>query len=169
MKKNINQQGFTLLELLLYTSMMGIIVLAVSFVFQITLASRVKNQTIAEVEQQGIQAVQMISQSVRNATSITSPAQNISDSQLTIVVPAGANSPTIFSLSGGAIQMKEGVATAIPLTNTKVTVSSLTFVNSSRASTPGSVRFQFTITYINNSGRNEYDFTKTFYGTASLR
>jgi type II secretory pathway pseudopilin PulG len=169
MKKNSNQQGFTLLELLLYTSLMGIIVLAVSLVFQITLASRIKNQTIGEVEQQGIQVVQRVSQTIRNSTSITSPAQNISDSQLTLVVPTGASSPTIFNISGGAVQMKEGAGAAVALTNTKVTASGLTFVNSSRASTPGSVRFQFTLTYINNSGRNEYDFTKTFYGTASLR
>jgi hypothetical protein len=149
--------------------MMGIIVLAVSLVFQITLASRIKNQTIAEVEQQGIQVVQMISQTIRNSSSITSPAQNNSDVQLIVAVPTGANSPTTFSLSNGAVQMKEGAAAAVPLTNTKVTATGLTFVNSSRAATPGSVRYQFTLTYINNSGRNEYDFTKTFYGTASLR
>lgn len=163
------EQGFTLLELLLYTSLMGIIILAVSLVFQITLASRVKNQTIAEVEQQGVQAVQQISQTIRNANSITSPAQNVSDTQLTVVVPTSSKSPTVFSLSGGAIQMKEGAAAAVPLTNSKVTVTGLTFVNMSRATTLGSVSFQFVVTYINTSGRNEYDFTKTFYGSATIR
>ena len=168
MNKQQLQSGFTLLELLLYTSLMGIIILAVSLVFQITLASRVKNQTIAEVEQQGLQAVQTVSQTIRNANSISSPAQNVSDTQLTLTMASGST-PIVFNLASGVIQMKEGAATAVPLTNTKVAVTGLSFVNMSRASTPGSVKFQFVVTYINNSGRNEYDFSKTFYGTASLR
>ena len=168
MNKQQLQSGFTLLELLLYTSLMGIIILAVSLVFQITLASRVKNQTIAEVEQQGLQAVQTVSQTIRNANSISSPAQNVSDTQLTLTMASGST-PIVFNLASGVIQMKEGAATAVSLTNTKVAVTGLSFVNMSRASTPGSVKFQFVVTYINNSGRNEYDFSKTFYGTASLR
>jgi hypothetical protein len=75
----------------------------------------------------------------------------------------------VFALSGGTITMTEGAGAAVSLTNNLVNVSGLSFSNLSRASTPGTVRIQFTITYINNSGRNEFDYSKTFDSNASLR
>ena len=39
----------------------------------------------------------------------------------------------------------------------------------SKVSTPGNIRIQFDLSFVNNTNRNEYDWTKTFYGSASLR
>lgn len=169
MKKKSNQAGFTLIELLLYTSLMGIIVLAVSQFFTLIISSRVKNQTVAEVEQQGLYVSQVLGQTIRNAETITFPLAGNTSSQLTLDVPIAGNDPTIFDLSGTVFQIKKGEATAVPLTNNKVNVSSLTFQNVSRSNSPGSIKYQYTITYINSSGRNEYNFSKVFYGSASLR
>lgn len=163
------KKGFTLIELLLYVAISSVLLLVISAFLSSLLQSRIKNQTIAEVEQQGVQVLQMITQTIRNAQSITSPAQGISSSSLTLDVVATTSDPTIFDLSGGAIRIKEGAASAIPLTNSRVTASALTFQNLSRSDTPGTVRIQYTLTHLNSSGRNEYDFTKTFVGSASLR
>lgn len=169
MEAKKSQKGFTLIELLLYVAATSIMLLAISIFISILLQSRVKNQTIAEVEQQGLRVMQLITQTGRNAEAITSPAIGASASSLTLDVIPAASDPTIFDLVSGIIRIKEGAGSAIALTNTRVTASALTFQNLSRASTPGTVRIQFTLTHSNPEGRNEYAFAKTFTGSATLR
>lgn len=137
-------KGFTLIELLLYVSIVGAIIFSVAGFLSLSMQSRVKNQTIAEVEQQGVQVMQIITQAGRNTTDI--------------------NFTSAFDLSGGVIRQN-----SLALTNSRVVASALTFQNLSRAGTPGTIRIQFTLTHVNPSGRNEYDYIKTFYGSATLR
>ncbi len=137
-------KGFTLIELLLYIGIVGAMILSVSAILPLLMQSRVKNQTISEVEQQGVGVMELITQTGRNATDI--------------------NFTTAFDLSAGIIRQN-----SVALTNSRVVASGLTFTNLSRPGTPGTVRIQFTITHINPSGRNEYDYNKTFYGNATLR
>ena len=169
MKKAKKLRGFTILELMLYV----VITSAVAFTFvaflQTILESRVKNQTVAEVEQVGLQIIQLVNQTIRNATAITAPAPGASGASLTLTVPIGANSPTVFDLVSGVMRIKEGAAANINLSSSRVAVSALTFQNLTRAGTPGSVKYQFTITHNNPTGKNEYNFSKTFYASASLR
>lgn len=163
------KKGFTLIEIILYLGLASTMILVVSLFFVNMVGSRIKQQAIAEVEQQGVGAMHRVMQTVRNATVITSPTQGASSSSLTITVPTTSSSPTMFDLSGGAIRLTEGTGSPITLTNSRVTASAPTFQNLSRTSTPGTVRIQFTLTHVNPTGRNEYEYSKTFYGSASLR
>lgn len=164
-----NSAGFTLIELLLYIGIASTILLVSTLFLNTLLESRVKNQTIAEVEQQGLQVMQQITQAVRNAESITSPTPGNSGVSLTLDVVNASDNPTVFDLSSDEIRITEGAGSAIALTNSRVTASSLSFQNLSRADTPGIMRISFTLTHINPEGRQEYDFEKTFYASASLR
>lgn len=163
------ENGFTLIELLLYISIAAIIVFTTASLLRFTLESRVKNQTIAEVEQEGTQVMQLITQTIRNGTAINTPIIGNSAVSLSVNVVTGAISPTVFDLSSGTVRIKEGTGATTNLTSSKVTVTSLNFQNLSRASTPNTVRISFTVTYINNSGRNEYSYSQKFYGSADLR
>lgn len=162
-------RGFTLIELLLYVSIVSAMILSIAAILPLFMQSRVKNQTISEVEQQGTAALQIITQTLRNAETITSPTIGTSASSATIDVVSAGVDPTVLDLSGGVLRITEGAGSAVALTNSRVTVSALTFYNPSRTSTPGNLRIQFTVTGVNPSGRNEYDYSKTFYGNASLR
>jgi hypothetical protein len=139
-----------------------------AFLF-LTLQVRVKNQVINEVEQQGQQAMQRISQVIRNATGVTAPVQGVSGSSTTLTVTPVGNSPTVFDLSAGALRITEGAGAAVALTNARVTASALTFTNVSRSASSHDLRIQFTLTAVNSSGRNEYDFAKTFTTSAHVR
>lgn len=161
--------GFTLIELLLYISMASIIVFTTASLLRFTLESRVKNQTIATVEQEGVEVLQLISQTIRNGTAINSPTIGTSGTSLSVNVLTGASSPTVFDLSSGAIRIKEGAGVAVNLTSSKVTVSGLNFQNLSGTGTPNTIRVSFTVTYINTSARDEYSATQNFYGSADLR
>lgn len=65
--------GFTLLELLLYVSLAAIFLLSVSVLLSILLEGWVKNKAVGEVEQGGERAMQIMTQTIRNADAINSP------------------------------------------------------------------------------------------------
>lgn len=169
LKKLRHNQGSTLIELLLYVSMFAVLLLIVSNFLILLLTSRVKQQTIAEVEQQGMQVMHLITQTVRNAENITMPAPGRRASSLTVDVLPRNNDPTVFDISAGMIRISEGTNPAIALTNNHVSASDLQIQNLASADTPGVIRIRFTLQHLNPSGRNEYDYVKTFTASASLR
>lgn len=161
--------GYTLIELLLYITLAGMLLVSLTMFFGMSVDARVKTQSVTEVNQQGASAMEYIQQTVRNASSISAPAAAASASSLTVVVPTASLSPTIFSLNGTVLQVKEGAAAAIALTNDDVQISNLTFTNLTRSGTHGVVRISFTVSRTNTSGRNEYDYSKTFTTTVTIR
>ena len=164
-----NTGGFTLIELLLYVSIVGSLLIALSLFFATTADARIKSQSIAEVDQQGMLTMDRILQSIRNADAINSPAAGSTAASLSLAVQTASLSPTIFDLQAGAIQVKEGTGVTLPLTNSKVTLSDLSFKNLSRSGTPGLVQVSFTISRTNLAGRAEYTYQKTFTSSAALR
>jgi len=162
------EKGYTLLELLLYIAIIGVLLTAVTTFFGVTADARVKNQTVAEVNDQATSIMDYMTQTIRNATSITSPAAAASGVSLTLVVPTGSLSPTVFSLSGTTLQVKEGAAAAVPLTSNDVQISSLTFMNLTRSGTSGTVQISFTINRVNPGSHNEFDYQKTFTASAEI-
>lgn len=163
------KKGFTLIEMLLYLSILSIVVLALSSFLYLSYSSRVKATVIAEVEQQGNQIMSIINQNIRNSQSITSPAAGVSAGSITLAEYSAPLSPTIFSQSVNKLQITEGATSAVDITSNRVIVSSLTFQNLSRASTPGIIRIQFTLSHVNPSNIGEYIYSKTFTSTTSLR
>lgn len=161
--------GFTLIELLLYLGLAAILLLVISIFLALILRSRVKNQTVAEVESQGVMVMNLITQTIRNAESINSPADGASAASLSVDAAGVSNDPTVFDLSSAALRVQEGAGAAVSLTSSRLSVSALNFQNLSRTGTPGTVRVQFTLTHSNPAGKNEYDYSKIFYGSASLR
>lgn len=167
-RRSFSKGGFTLIEILLYVSIAGVILLATSVFLSLLLQARIKNQTIAEVEQQGLQVMQLITQATRNAEVLIGLPLGAVSSSLTLDVLTLLNDPT-FDLVGGVIRVKEGAGSAIPLTNSRVIVSGLIFQNLSRLGTPGTIRITYTLSHTNPEGRNEYSYTRTFIGSATLR
>lgn len=164
------KNGFTLVELLIYIAIVGIVVGGISTFFVLLVSSRSKNQTVSEVEQQGTQVTELITQTLRNATTINLPAIGTSGSTLSIAVADLSKSPTVFDISGANIRITEGAGQPVVITNTtRLTASNLVFENLSRPGTAGVVRIHFTLTHINASNRNEFEFAQTFWGSGALR
>ncbi|MGF7228746.1 MAG: PulJ/GspJ family protein [Candidatus Saccharibacteria bacterium] len=95
-----NNSGYTLIELLLYVAILGGLLTSITYFFGMVADARVKNQTISEVNDQGTAVMDYMTQTIHNATSITTPATGASGSSLSLVVPTGSLSPTIFDASG---------------------------------------------------------------------
>ena len=170
MKKSAYTKGFTLVEMVLYVSLCSIFLLTLSTLLTFLLETRVRSQAIAEVNQQGSQIMNMMTQTIRNGRSIQVPSIGTSSSILSITTAVPLRNPTIFDVSNGVMRIKEGSNSAIPLTNSRIKVSAINFQNvSSSASTEKIIRISFTIDHVNLGGRSEYTFTKTFGGSATLR
>jgi len=172
LKKNnskSNQAGFSLVELLLYIALSSTILLILSTTIFSLLQARIKGQAIAEVEQQGVQIMQLLKKSLRQASSITSPTVGTSGSSLNLIMPTPAVSPTIISLSGNTMTMTEGANPVLNLSSNRLVVSNLMFGNWAKASTPGLMRISFTLSYVNNENRQEYNYSQTFVGSVAKR
>ncbi len=163
------QNGFVLIELLLYLAISVTILMAASLFLAVLLSARVKSQTVAEVEQQGLQIMQIITQTTRNAESVNSPGTGASSTSVSLNVVASSLDPTIFDLNAGVLRIKEGTGANVSLSNSRVTVSALNIQNLTRTGTPGVIRITFTITAVNPANRSEFNYSKTFYGSATLR
>jgi len=103
MKRKTPQKGYTLIELLLYIGILGFLLTAITFFLGPIVDSRVKNQTIAKIDTEGALLMDQITQTIRNATSITTPAAASSGPSLSLVVPTGTLSPSIFDVAGNSI------------------------------------------------------------------
>lgn len=111
-----------------------------------------------------------ITQTIRNGRNIQIPSIGVSSSTLSLTTGNALLNPTVFSLNGTTFIVKEGSKTAIPLTNSRIRVSTVTFQNvSSSSSTEKIIRISYTIDYVNLGGRNEYSYTKSFNGSATIR
>lgn len=161
--------GFTLIEVLLSTTILGVMAGCISVFILFSLQNRIRSQVVTEVDQQGIQVAQMISQSIRNAETISTPLPAASAGSLVLTLQPSTNSPTVFSLASGAVRSAEGVNPSQALTTGQVVASNLLFRNLSRSGTPGIIQYQFTLTFAASSTRAEYVYAKSFSGSAALR
>lgn len=167
--KIMYKKGFTFVEILLYLTIATMLLGTISVLMVTIYEGRIKNSVVREVEIEGERAMRTMAHTVRNAQSISSPTQGLTGSSLTLVVDTLANSPTIFDLNQGRVRMTEGAQASLYLTNDTVEVTQLTFHNLSYAGTPGIVYIFMNIGYVNQTGRNEYNYQKVFQTSVSLR
>ncbi|MDP3724310.1 MAG: type II secretion system protein [bacterium] len=167
---SLHERGFTLIELLLASSVIGAMLFVVSGFLVLILQSRAKHEAMIEVESQGMQAVYAITQSIRNADAIINPALASNSTSLSLDMESLNVDPTVFSVSANTLRITEGSGSPVALTNSRVVASGLQFDNLSKNGTPGTIRVQLTLSKVlDPEGRQENAFTKTFFGSATIR
>lgn len=164
-----HRRGFTLLELLLGTAMAGILLVALSQWFAVTVQSQAKIGTIRDIESYGERIMDDITQRLRNARTISSPSQGTSGSSLTFTVDNASKSPVTFDLSSSQLRLAQGVGTPGALHPSWIVASQLTITNTAATGAPSSLRIQFTLARDNPSNVQHFNYQKTFYGSATLR
>lgn len=144
MKFPLSQQrpGTSLIELLLYLAFFALCAGTFVSVLLFTNEQRIRQQTIASVEQEGIQLLQSLSRRVRRAERVLLPARGASGSVLVLQMSDEAQNPTIVFLQTGSIVVVEH-DTARPLSSGKLTVSDIVFHNTSATSDRQSTTVSF--------------------------
>lgn len=164
-----SRSGFTLIELVLYFGVASLLFVSITSIFLLLVQGQVKQQSIAEVEQQAAFVMEYMTQAIQNADSITTPSAGSSGSGLQLVAVNPGDDPVIFQESSGVLQVSIGGAAYENLTSDTVTLSSLYFTTVSPSSTSEVVQIQFTLERTNSADRQEYEYSKTYQTSVSVR
>ncbi len=169
MTHSMHKKGFTFIELLVYIAIITVLLTMIISLYFALARSRQKQQSTMEVEQQGYAAMSILTQTIRNAQTVSTPSPTASSSSLALVTYTASTSPTVFRLTASSLEITEGSSTPVWLTSPQVVVSNLLFLNLAASTTEGSVRIQFTISHATTSDRYDTNYSTTFYGTATVR
>ena len=161
-----NGAGFTLIEFLIYVGIVATILVVMSGFFWNIIFGNIKETSYQEIQQNGRFALTKITQEIKKAIGINSPLPSFSSNTLSLAM-ADASS-TIFDLVDGRLRITQGSQGPFELTSDQVRVSNLLFTNLSYPNTPGAIRMEMTIGYLNPSGLIEYQASIDLKTTVSL-
>jgi type II secretory pathway pseudopilin PulG len=163
MKQLSRRAGFTLLETLLFLGILSIMSVTIVMVFLSTQEARVRQKSIAAVEQSGTQVVELMTKNVRRAEQVLAPASGSTGSVLTLQMALNSEYPTIFSRvgSGNLLLVQRSLTSALLQSN--LHISNLVFRNVNNTNVYMSFILSTTIPTIPPSV-----YTRTFQSTATL-
>ena len=149
--KKIKQKGFTLVEIIIYVVIFNILIFSIFQFVNNILITRIKNQETIEVNNQGSQIINVITQTIRNGSFVGIPSSN------TLIIDG-----ITFVENEGILYLEE-LGSPIPLNNNRVLIDNISFSNLKRENSSDIVKIRFTLK------GGDSDFFNNFYGTASIR
>ncbi|MEK9175007.1 MAG: hypothetical protein AAB795_00270 [Patescibacteria group bacterium] len=165
------KKGFTLVEFILYISIVGVILVSFMYYMIDISSSSTKSDAFAEVGYNGRVAMEKISREIRNAVDINVGASvfDTHPGALSLTTSNPNTNPTTINLSGAVLQIKRGAGPVLPLTTSKVEITKLIFSNLSQSGTPGNIKILLTIRYKNPQNIDEFNASTTLESSVSLR
>ena len=97
---------------------------------------------------------------------VVSPTNGNSGNTLQLQDFSGKN--TTFDVASGTLR-ETILNQIIPLSSNILIISDLQFTNLTPNNLQNSIKIKFTLNYNNVANRTEYNYSQTFYGTATLR
>lgn len=163
MKMHRTQNGSTLIEVMLFLSIVAIMSTAMVGTFISIQDARLRQQYMSEVEQRGAQLLGTMTKAIRGSEVILSPDAGTSSATLALQMSQNAVNPTIFlRTSSGNIMLIQKTSTAA-LLGQRVTVTGLQFINVANASVAVSFDMSVVLPTIPPRTYNEH-----FEGVATL-
>lgn len=173
-KLKFKPDGFTLIETLIYITIIGMVV--VSFVIFSISISNSKNKTYVtqEVQANARLALNLISQQIRGATGINigSSSFEVDPGILSLSLADGAKDPTIIELDqdDGRLQIIQGLSDPIMLTSKQTKITNLVFTNLTPAgSNRENIRIEMTIEYDNSTSDLNFTYSQSWRTAVSVR
>ncbi len=144
MRRKVLRSGFSLLETVLFLGILSIMSGTIVAMYIATQEARVRQRSVAELEQSGTVLLETMTRNIRRAEKVLAPAMNATGSILVLQMASSNEYPTIFaSDSAGNVISARNTSTAALLTP-RVTISKLWFRNV--ADTNVAYSFDLTIT-----------------------
>lgn len=168
MKKFLkNKKGFTLIEVIIYVAILGIIVVSfVSFVLAIS-SVRNKSYVVSEVNSNLRIAMDLISQKIRSAEAVTSPLSGAVSTSLELDMP-NPEPTTVFALQDGVLHLTEDIITENMITNPEINITELKFTNLGASGKRDSLRIEMAAEY-RNAGSRDFQYSNSLKTTVNLR
>lgn len=171
MSRHNPKSGFTLLEILVYIAVLGIVaVIVVSFVIWLS-HSNAKNKAMREALDNSRRAMEIMAYEIKEAKAVYTPTTDAGQLSLetTKYLPPGEEDSYIdFYLCGSSLCLKKESQEPAALTSDSVEVNNLVFerVVSGEAS---SLRISIGVNYKNPANRPEYQASVNLTSSVSLR
>lgn len=169
-KIKANRRGFTLIELLIYSSILAVMLaLMTAFLWNIIFGN-IKETSYLDIQQNGRFALTKISQEIKKATGVNSPAPGDSASVLSLTVATPSLTPTVFDLDNGKLRITRGSSGSAYLTSDEIEITDLRFINLSYTSKNElpTIRVEMTVNRRNPENRAEYQAVITLKSTVVL-
>lgn len=155
-----NLRAFSLLEVLLYVSLLSIVLTGIVTFSQDIFETSNKANTINNIDYESNYALNFISSQIQNATSITSPL--LSQTSNSLSLNDASNTPVTINLNSGQITVSFNNGNPINLTSNKIKISNLSLLNLGLPNTKGLIKISFTSNNNTPSERQEYNFTNNY-------
>lgn len=140
----VRRAGSTLVELLIFAALLGIVMGTVLPLLFMAAEDRLLQQTISLVERNGVQAMQNITQRIRNGERILVPARGQTGSVLVVQTGSGAMNPTIVGTNSGSLVLIERITKEI-VTSSQVAITHFEVRNTSVSDARPSVEILFRV------------------------
>lgn len=160
----MNRKGFSLLEVIVYTAIIGVVGTLMTGILVSLLKIQNKQVATTEVHQQTNFVILNIQRLVRESRSINMTA-GVQGGTLTLVMTDSTKNPTLIYKSGTRVYMKEGTSPEVPLTSNDVTIEDLQFTKLSAATGYDSVQFTISMSYTTDNPQRA--FSKTITSTVA--
>jgi hypothetical protein len=167
-----HQFGLTLVEIIIYVAILGLI--ATAFMTMSINMMSLKTKSVSQQElDSNLQFIsQKINYEIRNAKSISSTTT----SSITLTLTDSSRNPTVFDLNNGNIRMGFGIGGSCPntspciLNNNVINFSNFIITNlSSGNSQTQNIRYQISGNYINSSSRPEFNASGSITDSVEVR
>lgn len=170
-KKIKSAFGFTLIELIIYITVIGIIAAGiVTYSIDLTTTSQ-KARVKIEVQQSARFAMERMLQELRasNGVNVGSSTFGSSPGVLSINVETPADSPTVFDVNSGLLRITQGAGSAEPLIADHLEVTNLVFENRSNSSRTQNIKIALTVAHPNPTNSDIYNASFTVNGSVVIR
>lgn len=148
-----NQQGFTLIELILYVAIVTIMLSALTPMALNVIKGGVQSSTQQELYSQARYVSERIKYEIRNANGINS----LTATAISLAKTDAAVNPTVIFLTSGKITITQGVSAAVNLNSNDTTITSITFTDyTSSNNKTKNIGFVFTIDDAYGSSQTEF-------------
>lgn len=166
-----NQRGVTLLELLVYVTLISILAIVfVNFTLDIVGTSQ-KARVKQEAQQNARIALERISRAIREADSLNAGASTFGSNPgvLSLAMDDGAVNPTVFDVSGGVLRITEGVGSPQAITSGEFDVTNLVFTNRSISGRTTNIKTEITVAHPNPENIEIFDAEVSLRSTSVIR
>ncbi len=155
--------GSSLLETLLFLCIVAIMSTTMIAVFIASQDARVRQQSIAALEQQGAEVLQQITRRIRRSEAVITPLPTKSGAILALQSGLNSEQPTLFTVSGGNLMMIEKVDKSyVLLPSIKMTGALFTHV------TTGSLVVSFDLSTTFPTPKKTAPYKRHFEGSVTI-
>lgn len=160
-------RGFTLIEVLIYIVIIGLVVSGF-IVFALSINnSRAKTYVVQEVQANARIALDLIGQKIRLAEDVVNPSEGNSASSLELDI-SDTDDNLVFNVIDDVLNITDGAADPVAITSDEVKVSNLSFINLAQTGERDNIRIEITVEYANPESK-EYEYSQTLQTAISLR